>query len=469
MKIKVFFKNPVTAILHIAGFGTSVASVYGSYQYALTEFASVPMAIMFAVGLLVAIFVGWEIALNSADNKRRLGAVIIAAVAAGFSGQTVLDNIMLVERTALQAAADAAAVTAKQDNATATAAADKAKGKADDAINTQIAALRSSNDGLTKQNDTDTATIAKLERSKQDDAKPRADALRADIAERNKTITANLADITKLTGRLIVPETKPEQTPVTAAPVVVNIKPMTVVRAYLFEVLTIVFLVFARWISAERREQEEGITAPLLAAITSAERLLVKLNEQTATATARIDELLDTVNRGERLQLADNIGAGREVADTLSGLIESAKRAIVATENRLDPIATRNEPAMNPQCDPQRTHCDPQCEPAMTADNVIGMTYTDESALLLLKSRIISPNDKGLITVEILMKETGWGKDKTKKLQELAHEQGYLSRSPFARGWAYCYPDENGVTDTQDQEAEATGTANVINLKQWRA
>lgn len=274
--------NPVAAALHAAGLGTSIASVVGSYHYMVVESSSELMAGAFAVGLAAAIFGGWEFVFNSKSKQRRVTASAIALLAACVSGQTVFEYNH--HRAVTEAQAKVDAETSKTDSK---------QSAANELLKSQLAELKASNDALRAQNEADLKAIASSKKG----ADWQAAQIRKEVDKRNQQISTNNNKAGELTAKLN-DASKPSADG--NKDVVVPVTPMQVVRAYLFEVLTVLSLLFARWISDEKQAEDNRLAQPLLTAIAQAREALEAIETRTldaeiraGDAAARIDAVID--------------------------------------------------------------------------------------------------------------------------------------------------------------------------------
>ena len=314
-------KPIVAASLHLAGFGTSVASVIGSYQYMLIESQSVPMSAAFATGLAVAIFFCWEVAFKAPGvdaaksvtqkiNRRRIAAALIALVAAGISGQTVFEYNHHLTTVELQTKADAeaAANAAKQ-------------GASSEILKQQLAELKAASDALRTQNTTDLKTIADLSASGKKNADWLVAQIRKEVDKRNQQVATNNDKAATLSTQLTGANNQPTAAPAVAVPVT----PMMLVRAYLFEVLTVLSLLFASWMRADEKEGELEKTKPLLAAIASADTAVAKLT----VALNRVESVIDAAD--QRTSMIMN-----RINKQASGIVKHIKDTTIAANNQLD-------------------------------------------------------------------------------------------------------------------------------------
>ena len=274
--------NPISAALHAAGLGTSIASVIGSYNYMLVESANQPMAAAFAVGLAAAIFGGWEFAFNAANKSRRIKAAAIALLAAGVSGQTVFEYNHHIAVVDAQAKADAEA--AKTDSKQSEAAA---------ALKSQLEELKASNEALRTQNAADLKSVTELEGSAKKGSEWTAANIRKAIEKRNQQIAANTDKAAQLTAKLDADnKTKTGNN----APVNVPISPMQIIRAYLFEVLTILSLLFAKWLRDEKQSADNQLAQPLLSAIEQAREVLTNLETSASDVEVKVADAINQIN-----------------------------------------------------------------------------------------------------------------------------------------------------------------------------
>ena len=301
-------KPIVAASLHLAGFGTSVASVIGSYKYMLIESQSVPMSAAFATGLAVAIFFCWEFAFNSKRIKRRIAAALIALTAAGISGQTVFEYNHHLATVELQAKSDAEAATnaAKQ-------------GASAEILKQQLDELKTASDALRTQNATDLKTIADLSARDKKGADWQASQIRKEVDKRNQQIAANSDKSTTLSTQLNT-NNKP-----TAATVVAPVTLMMIVRAYLFEVLTVLSILFASWMRADEKEGELEQTKPIIAAIASAEMAIYKLT----VALNKVESAIDAAD--QRTSMIMN-----RINKQASGIVKHIQDTTITANNQLD-------------------------------------------------------------------------------------------------------------------------------------
>ena len=312
-------KPIVAASLHLAGFGTSVASVIGSYKYMLIESQSVPMSAAFATGLAVAIFFCWEVAfkgpltdaaksVKQKINRRRIAAALIALVAAGISGQTVFEYNHHLATVELQAKSDAEAAknAAKQ-------------GASAEILKQQLDELKTASDALRTQNATDLKTIADLSARDKKGADWQASQIRKEVDKRNQQIAANSDKSTTLSTQLNT-NNKP-----TAATVVAPVTLMMIVRAYLFEVLTVLSILFASWMRADEKEGELEQTKPIIAAIASAEMAIYKLT----VALNKVESAIDAAD--QRTSMIMN-----RINKQASGIVKHIQDTTITANNQLD-------------------------------------------------------------------------------------------------------------------------------------
>lgn len=326
--IKLRQTSIVAASLHLAGFGTSVASVIGSYKYMMIESQSVPMSAAFATGLAVAIFFCWEFAFNSKRIKRRAAAALIAIAAAGISGQTVFEYNHHLATVELQAKVDAEAAVSASKSSESTAI-----------LKQQLAELKTASDALRTQNDTDLKTIADLSASDKKGADWQANQIRKEVDKRNQQIAANGDKAAALSTQLTTANAIHD-----ATPVVVPITPMMIVRAYLFEILTVLSLLFAAWIRLEAEEGELEQVKPLLAAITRAEAAIAELQqEQLHIIDIQNNLKLSIADAQQRMQhITDNCIADIQTAAKLAaeGLEEASVNLGKLANSTADEINT---------------------------------------------------------------------------------------------------------------------------------
>ncbi len=289
-----------------AGLISTVASAYGVFSYLMIENNAVGnllstggfMSAAGAMGLGLAIYFGWEVALNHQGNAKRMTAGLIALSAATLSGYTLYQNtahpIVERERTAqieqikrTQQQQDATAVTLKQQQTD---------------LRTQIGDLR-------QQNATDTASIATLEA----DGKKGA---AWQVVQLRKAIDGRINEIGKLSGRVenytqrltAAPTGQSNQQTQPVPPTVISWAMLA--RASSYEVMTALFLLFGSWYRTERLATANEQIISLTAATHAAER-----------ANQDLQNIVITCNRaiaGAKEVIAPAIGTAMDGTQQLS-------------------------------------------------------------------------------------------------------------------------------------------------------
>ena len=299
--------NPVSHSLHLVGVGTTLASVAGSYQYLLVETHDQMMSAAFAAGLAVCIYAGWEFAFNSKILHRRLLAATLAAAAASISGYTVYQHNQHIA----QQAADAALQTQLAQAANASQQQRKT-------LQTQADALQTTIDDLRRQSATDQKQMDNLDGKNKE---WQSSVIRKSIAERNNKIdnyTQQKADLIKQINQLTESK-KAEGKPV-------GFNPASLIRASMFEGMTVLCLLFASWTRQEKQASEskqiaaiEGVTIKASAALASLEMALANAQDAKQTALADLNQAAQTL-----------------IGETQQQLEQSAQRINTATAELLD-------------------------------------------------------------------------------------------------------------------------------------
>ena len=305
--------NPISHSLHLAGVGTTVASVMGSYQYVLVETQDQMMSAAFAAGLAICIYSGWEFAFNASRLSRRLIAAAIALSAAGISGYTVYQHNQYVA----QQAADAA-YQAQQTKA------DSANNAQRQTLLEQKTALQNTIDDLRRQTAADQKQMETLDGKNKE---WQAAQIRKLITERNAKIDA----YNQQQNALITQINKLSE------PIKIQTKPLgfnlaSLIRAGMFEIMTVLCLLFASWTRQEKQSSEaqqvatlESVTYRANAALASLELALNQANDAKQATLAELNQYSQTLVAQTQQQLEQG---AHTVHEATAKLIDIKKAAI---------------------------------------------------------------------------------------------------------------------------------------------
>ena len=481
--------NPVSHSLHLVGVGTTLASVAGSYQYLLVETHDQMMSAAFAAGLAVCIYAGWEFAFNSKILHRRLLAATLAAAAASISGYTVYQHNQHIA----QQAADAALQTQLAQAANASQQQRKT-------LQTQADALQTTIDDLRRQSATDQKQMDNLDGKNKE---WQSSVIRKSIAERNNKIdnyTQQKADLIKQINQLTESK-KAEGKPV-------GFNPASLIRASMFEGMTVLCLLFASWTRQEKQASEskqiaaiEGVTIKASAALASLEMALANAQDakkaaisdlatyserlrteaeqaallqhalskttiEAVTAHKNVENttalLNETVQNANQLQvmLADLNNTTEQKQGDLSNLIQVAVESNSQLENThvtairvLSNLHLQIETAQN--C---KSPFAPAFAPANQGMQISGAEqegkFTKADLIFALKNHLIEPNERNRLPVDYLKNKTGLGKPSIQEALEESAKTGVLINT--GNGYTYA---------TEPQAAATLLPSNVVNLR----
>jgi hypothetical protein len=489
--------NPISHSLHLAGVGTTVASVMGSYQYLLVETQDQMMSAAFAAGLAICIYSGWEFAFNASRPSRRLIAAAIALSAAGISGYTVYQHNQYVA----QQAADAA-YQAQQTQA------DNANNAQRQTLVEQKTALQNTIDDLRKQNLNDQRQMDNIDGKNKE---WQAAQIRKLITERNAKIDAYnqqqnalITQINKLSEPIKI-QTKP-----------IGFNLASLIRAGMFEIMTVLCLLFASWTRQEKQSSEaqqvetlESVTYRANAALAS----LAELNQYSQTLVAQTQQQLEqgahtvnaataklidikqaSVEHADQLHLAltnantDAVSNLQNMENTMLAMQQSAQKAnqTIAqlnlnqnqTTQLLNDLTALIQSANDTESKLDNSHASAirtlshlhlqietakNCKSSFAPANQIMQMEEGEpnqkiskpDLILALKNRLIPTNERNRLPVDYLKSKTGLGKPTIMQVLDECEKLGILTNT----GNGYTYADEASVSSIQ------TMPANVVSLR----
>lgn len=379
---------------YAAGALSTAASIKGTAGYLMTETnGDLLLATAGAVALGIAVYVGCEVAFNHRGTAKRVIAGLIAASAIALSSYTIYQHMTLPAVQAKQAEVRAAATKAEAE-------AQRLRQQQDDAIavlQQQQADLRQQIDDLRQLNAADAARVAELDAATFKGAAWQATSLRKIIEARNAEIAKISERLESYTKRLAAPVSQKAVTVYeTAAPANNASVPLdyaTLARACLYDLMTLLLVLFAGWFKTHKREQDKAELLSLQAAKAEAKETLQQLQNAIVACNGAIAHANDAAIDCNRLQLT---------------AIDGGKSLQL-----------------------------PAIEKA--GDNSRQLTW--EAAINLLKNKKITPTEDNAITLGIIMQATGWGRTKATDLREFAFKNGYLSRDAKGKGFTYFYSD----------------------------
>ena len=391
-------------VFYVAGALTTAASIKGTGAYLMTETnGDLLLSTAGAIALGIAVYAGCEVAFNHKGAVKRVVAGFVAAAAIALSSYTIYQHITLplakqhqAELRQQQTDAQAEAQQVRQQQAAVT-----------QTLQQQQADLRQQIEDLRQFNATDASHVTDLDGSNQKGAAWQAVQLRKAIAERNTEIGQLMGRLENYTQRLtatpVTPVAETVQQNTSSNTADVPLDRAILARASLYDLMTLLLVLFAGWFKTHKREQEQGQVVSLQAANQAAKDTLQQLQNAIVTCN----------------------GAIAHANDVFVGANNAANKSFAPT----------NEP---------------------TNGNKIELT--NESAIYLIKSKIIKPSEDGNITIEQVMSATGFGRPRASRLLEQSWKYNHLTRKQAGRGWTYCYP-EPSLTSTGNVIALASRTA----------
>ena len=243
--------HPVTLMLRTASFAGSAASMAGTYTYLLHETAGDIILSGAGAGILgLTLYVGWDVTFNH-NGWKRLPALLIAGLATGASITTLYQHNQL---PVLQARL---AVDRQQHHdQQARLAADR------QLIEAQIQANRQRIAELETLNKTDADQISDLQKLVNRGIRPTNNAAniavtRKSISQRTEKIVVLQGQNTDYTNRLLAQPAIEDQ-PVQPVPVAarVAVDPAMLARASIYDLSTLIFILFAGFYRHSRQAQE---------------------------------------------------------------------------------------------------------------------------------------------------------------------------------------------------------------------
>ena len=390
-------------VFYVAGALTTAASIKGTGAYLMTETnGDLLLSTAGAIALGIAVYAGCEVAFNHKGAIKRVVAGFVAASAIALSSYTIYQHITLplleqqqAELRQQQTDAQAEAQRVRQQQAAVT-----------QTLQQQQADLRQQIEDLRQFNATDASHVTDLDGSNQKGAAWQAVQLRKAIAERNTEIGQLMGRLENYTQRLTatpvtpVAETAQQNTPSNTADVPLD--RAILARASLYDLMTLLLVLFAGWFKTHKREKDRTELLSLKAAKTEVNLLL----EQAQKAHVSLHGLIAHAH-----DVIDDVATG---GNTI------VQRAINGNESIAQGAIT------------------PIAQYAINADFV--MTY--EMALKQLKRQQFQPTNDGYITVQNMMRMTGLGRRKCEQLQAEAFAEGFLTRKRKGRNHVYLYPEQ---------------------------
>jgi hypothetical protein len=492
-------KLPIHTALHIAASVSTIASAKGVYNYFAAETnGDLLLSATGAGGIGLAIYLGWEVAFGHSGKIKRLAAAVIAVTAATLSSYTIYQNTALPTITQARDAATAQDTRAQQqlDAASAT-------------LKQQLDDLRIQINDLRTLNSTDTATIKTLTESDKKEDQRQADKLRKAIESRNTEISKLSQRTDSYTNRMITPAAAPT-TPTTVVDEPIILSWAMLARASSYEIMTALFLLFGNWYRTEHRDQENTQIQQLQTVAADTNAIILKLEGVIAHADHRAADIatnmtdwatkahatitaLETIVSNSPQQQAALTDLHRKIDQQLTAAATLIRSLDASTVTATDVIAQAGECTSNlqtitaqadectsnlqkvagratayiAQAQMYDVHSDvrtPSCTSTRTStptpreSSKDSQTLSDDSALELLKSQKIPPDELGKITTTILMEATGFGRRKAEKLRDKAVDAGILVAEPAGKGSTFRYADQNTKPTT-------THSDNVVTLK----
>ena len=408
-------------VFYVAGALTTAASIKGTGAYLMTETnGDLLLSTAGAVALGIAVYAGCEVAFNHKGAVKRVVAGFVAAAAIALSSYTIYQHITLplakqhqAELRQQQTDAQAEAQQVRQQQAAVT-----------QTLQQQQADLRQQIEDLRQFNAADASRVTDLDGSSQKGAAWQAVQLRKAIAERNTEIGQLMGRLENYTQRLTatpvtpVAETAQQNTPSNTADVPLD--RAILARASLYDLMTLLLVLFAGWFKTHKREQEQGQVVSLQAANQAAKDTLQQLKDVAGDMDKVGNNALSTV-AGAAARLD---AALQRVTLTVAGATECATtHATGATTQKIQDVS-------------------------------------ENDVLILLENHRIETDNQGLITTEEIMMATGWGRTRVRKIKEKAYLRGFLCREQQGKGWIYFYPTHEKIAGVD--------AGNVINLARIR-
>jgi hypothetical protein len=390
-------------VFYVAGALTTAASIKGTGAYLMTETnGDLLLSTAGAVALGIAVYAGCEVAFNHKGAVKRVVAGFVAAAAIALSSYTIYQHITLplleqqqAELRQQQTDAQAEAQRVRQQQAAVT-----------QTLQQQQADLRQQIEDLRQFNATDASHVTDLDGSSQKGAAWQAVQLRKAIAERNTEISHLMKRLENYTQRLtatpVTPVAETVQQNTSSNTAGVPLDRAILARASLYDLMTLLLVLFAGWFKTHKREKDRTELLSLKAAKTEVNLLL----EQAQKAHVSLHGLIAHAH-----DVIDDVATG---GNTI------VQRAINGNESIAQGAIT------------------PIAQYAINADFV--MTY--EMALKQLKRQQFQPTNDGYITVQNMMRMTGLGRRKCEQLQAEAFAEGFLTRKRKGRNHVYLYPEQ---------------------------
>lgn len=497
--------DPKQIAFRVAGAASSIASFWGTHGYLMHETQDIVLATTGAGILGGLIYAGLDVAFNHKKWLPRIAAGSIALTLAGLSVFTIYQTIKLPEEQARQAEATAAKEQAQRHHQTKTVAA-KNKAAADREANQATQQnLTASIVELQAANTADRSSIKERQTQIDNGIRPKGNGneihqFRKDIRRREAEIKGIQNQILKLAAEFKTIEAKIPASAQAPAPSTTahEIEYDTLARAALYDLATILFLLFGSFYRRQREENQSeeistlqqalktaqaqirnasGINADTATLLTEAKTIIEQLKQQQVsaleakdTATSQLIKLM--LATGELLQTVEQEGEGikrmlntstqhqqkfPEILQAAGTETENLQSAITTADQQKsdlqDAITTANKviadanrliaPAIKPVINLQSENSPPSPSKLNDAD-----------VFELLRNQSIPESGKGFLPVDLIQTHTGFGRIKAKKLLENAAKKGILASGPNGNGTVYFYPR------TREEES----TNNVISM-----
>ena len=487
-------------IFRVAGIASSVGSYWGTHGYLLHETQDQLLAVTGAGLLGAMIYFGLDAAFNLKHTGQRIVSGSVGLVLAGLSIFTVYQLIELPKELEAEARQEKAATDAESAQQKAIQAAYNKAAADRAAITAQTKTLKTEMANIKELNDADQISIKDREALIKKGIKPNGNTaairqIKKDMAERQKRVTTIQAELNTLTDKFTgikvdLPAQSNAPATNTKNSVLTGIKYDTLARAALYDSATFLFLLFG---SFHRRKDDDN-AADLKQVITQAKyweekfkQSLNHLENAQLKTLSRGDELQALMNKNskaveshqvrlqevaaksaellqhlqqEKAGLTQLLNTSRQHQQRLPEILE-----VASAETKAMQSAINNATELKPQLQDAITACNkviagansliaPAIKPAITCNKSSKPKMSTDEALQLLTNQSIDESDKGLLPVDLIQTQTGYGRIKAKNLLELAAENGILGSAPSGNGIVYFYP----------RKTEEKQVANVVSI-----
>jgi len=381
---------------HLAGLATTGFAAHAAVTYLQTVTPDLATAYGFSAAISAAVYYGWKFTLNSKSAKRGIPLLLASVIMTAVSGYTVYQaSVLPLQNAAIAAAAATDAPRLEEYNT--------AKAKQQQAVDN----LQTSINDLRQQNNADQSAITKITGKSADWKKQQ---LRNSIETRNTQLTELQSKIANLTPQewKATPPTPLDATQ--TAPLLA--------RAFAFELIMIMFMLFARFAKDDKARATRKEALELVAITSTTNRMIDALKTQLAHTEKASRELAQSM---ERRATAAKESATQHLTAEIQHM---EKRAKEASENLQKDIneTTRTLERLLAHADKRANEC--ANTPFARANEGANSPHdglSPEQVINLLKNRLLEPSEKGNFTPEIIMEKAGVGMRKAKSiLKELA-------------------------------------------------